>query len=157
MAANEQDRGETHKTFRLFSPSCSCLQTKNLLWLERQSRFFDRLTAAWKQVAVFSYIHLPWTCRDLEQHVHFCCAKNMMCHFLAHAGQPEMMHKNFIRIAFARIRGALQAHEVSCQREGGDSHVHRVSALNTPDNQPNYNACRLGMPPRRLGWHGLEA
>ena len=104
-------------------------------------------TAAWKQVAVFSYIRL----------IHFCCAKNMMYHFLAPAGQPEMMHKNFICIAFDRFRGALQAHEISCQREGGDSHVHRVSALNTPDNQPNYNACRSGMPPRRLGWRGLEA
>ena len=44
-----------------------------------------------------------------------------------------------------------------CLWKGGDSHEHLTCALNDPYKPHKENACHLGMPPRRLGWHGQEA
>ena len=40
-----------------------------------------------------------------------------MCHFLAPAGQPEMMHKKLHAPAFAHFRGAVFMHEVFYRKE----------------------------------------
>ena len=49
---------------------------------------------------------LFFLCKSIE--------KQEMCHFLAPAGQPEMMHKKLHALAFAHFRGAVLTHEVLC-------------------------------------------